>query len=78
MDDDDDEQGRERPTTGDPVKVTSGEHDGRYGRVVEDDHDHKPFKVRFFDGSVSKWLQEDAVEKVTEPEKSRAQARDCP
>ena len=65
-----------RPTTGDPVKVLRGEHEGRYGRLTKDDHDSTPYKVRFYDGAVSGWLAEDAVEKVSEQEKSRAQARE--
>lgn len=66
-----------RPTAGNPVKVLRGEHEGRYGRITTDHHDSIPYKVRFYDGSFSSWLAEDAVKKVSEDEKSEAQAKEA-
>ena len=62
-----------RPNVTDPIKVVSGEHEGRYGRICHDAQDNCPYKVHFHDGEVSDWLGEDDVEKVSEQEKTRGQ-----
>uniref|UniRef100_A0A7S4B746 Poly [ADP-ribose] polymerase n=1 Tax=Chrysotila carterae TaxID=13221 RepID=A0A7S4B746_CHRCT len=57
----------------DAVKVMSGEHAGRYGRISEDAQGDEPYRVRFYDGTVSEWMAEDSVCKVSEDEKTRGQ-----
>ena len=60
--------GSGRPTTGDWVEVVSGEYAGRRGELIQDDHDHTPYKMRFEDDeSTSRFLKEKAVRRAARP-----------
>jgi hypothetical protein len=45
-----------RPTVSDHVTVMEGEHEGKEGKIAEDDKSSQPYEVTFDDGSESGWL----------------------
>mmetsp|Transcript_51497 Transcript_51497/g.116786 ORF Transcript_51497/g.116786 Transcript_51497/m.116786 type:complete len:447 (+) Transcript_51497:78-1418(+) len=61
-----------RPSVGDAVRVLAT---GRLGKIVEDDHDDKPYRVRYSSGE-KVWFKEQEVSKVVSV--TTPQKRQCP
>ena len=67
------ERSSERPTRGSCVEVLSGDHLGRCGEIIQDEHDSTPYRVRFGDGSESDWLRQDCVRVTSRDRMARKQ-----
>lgn len=58
-----------RPSVGSQVTERAS---GRRGTVIQDDHDHKPYRVHFADGDTSDFLRESDVEAMPSAKPSHA------
>ena len=66
-----------RPTVGDYIEKTIGEHEGRCGTIIKDEgSDATPFQVKFQDGKIEIYVPVSFVRKIEAAEMERRQAEE--